>query len=149
MLPSRCATVDALPDLGPLLPLWRRGGQGWRRAWPGSCGTHRRPAVGTDASPEGTWRLFLTGMAINFGNPKVTVFFLALLPTVVDLRVLTLADFLVLGLTVAVCATAVLWAYALAAARARRDFTSPRAVRLMHRGSSVAMAGAAAAVAAR
>jgi threonine/homoserine/homoserine lactone efflux protein len=43
----------------------------------------------------------------------------------------------------------VLAAYALAAARARRVFTSPRRARLINRGSSVVMAGAAIAIVAR
>jgi threonine/homoserine/homoserine lactone efflux protein len=43
----------------------------------------------------------------------------------------------------------VLTVYALAAARARRVFSSPRAIRLMNRGSGLAMASAAVAVAAR
>jgi threonine/homoserine/homoserine lactone efflux protein len=102
-----------------------------------------------DASPDGGWRLFLTGLAINLGNPKVIVFFLALLPTVVNLDALTLYGFAELAVLIIVIASSVLTVYALAAARARRMFTSPRAIRLMNRGSGLAMAGAAAAVAAR
>jgi threonine/homoserine/homoserine lactone efflux protein len=102
-----------------------------------------------DAAPDGGWRLFLTGLAINLGNPNVIVFFLALLPTVVNLEVLTLFGFAELAVFIIVIASSVLAVYALLAVRARRLFTSPRAIRLMNRGSSVAMAGAAAAVAAR
>jgi threonine/homoserine/homoserine lactone efflux protein len=88
-------------------------------------------------------RLFLTGLAINLGNPKVIVFFLALLPTVVDLRVLTPLGFAELaGIIVAVVGS-VLSAYALAAARARRLFTNARAVRYLNRGTGAVMAGAA------
>lgn len=108
-----------------------------------------RPLAAADGSPEGRWRLFLTGMAINLGNPKVIVFFLALLPTVVDLGALTLLGFAELAVLVSVIATGVLSGYAAAAARARRLFTSARAMRLMNRGSGVAMAGAAASIAAR
>jgi len=36
-----------------------------------------RPLDAVQASPDGRWRLFLTGVAINLGNPKVIVFFLA------------------------------------------------------------------------
>ena len=93
-----------------------------------------------DASPEGSRRLFLAGLAINPGNPKSIVFFLALLPTIVDLGALTLLGF---------AGLAALTAYVAAAARVRRLFTSPRAARLANRGSSVAIAGAAATIAAR
>jgi threonine/homoserine/homoserine lactone efflux protein len=104
---------------------------------------------GPSASPDGNGRLFLAGLAINLGNPKVIVFFLALLPTVVDLGSLTAAGFMELALIVMGIASSVLAAYALAAARARRLFTSPRRARLMNRGGSVVMAGAAVAIVAR
>jgi threonine/homoserine/homoserine lactone efflux protein len=106
-----------------------------------------RPMDVADSSPEGRWRLLLTGLAINLGNPKVIVFFLALLPTVVNLGSLTLLGFAELAVLIAVIASTVLGVYAVIAARARRVFTSPRAVRLMNRGSGAAMAGAAATVA--
>ena len=108
-----------------------------------------RPLDAGQASPEGRWRLFLTGVAINLGNPKVIVFFLALLPTVVDLGALTPLGFAELALIVTTIASSVLAAYALAAARARRVLTSPRAVRLANRGSSAIMAGAAVTIAIR
>jgi threonine/homoserine/homoserine lactone efflux protein len=108
-----------------------------------------KSADAVDAAPDGRWRLFLTGLAINLGNPKVIVFFLALLPTVVNLEALTPFGFAELAVLITVIASSVLTVYALAAARARRVFASPRAIRLMNRGSGVAMAGAAAAVAAR
>lgn len=104
---------------------------------------------GPAAPPDGNGRLFLAGLAINLGNPKVIVFFLALLPTVVDLGTLTAPGFLALGLIVTAIASGVLTAYALAAAHARRLFTSPRRTRLMNRGGSVVMAGAAVAIVAR
>jgi threonine/homoserine/homoserine lactone efflux protein len=108
-----------------------------------------RPLDAPQASPEHRGRLFLTGVAINLGNPKVIVFFLALLPAVVDLGTLTPSGFTELALIVAVIASTVLTTYALAAARARRLLTSSRAVRLVNRGSSVVMAGAAVTIATR
>jgi threonine/homoserine/homoserine lactone efflux protein len=108
-----------------------------------------RPMDAGQASPEHRGRLFLTGVAINLGNPKVIVFFLALLPTVVDLGHLTPLGFAELALIVATIASGVLAGYALAAARARRLFTSSRSVRLMNRGSGIVMAGAAVTIVAR
>jgi threonine/homoserine/homoserine lactone efflux protein len=111
------------------------------------------PPRGLDASQaspaDNRWHLFLTGLAINLGNPKVIVFFLALLPTVVDLAALTPIGFAELASIIVAIASTVLAAYALAAARARRLFTSPHAVRLLNRGGSAVMAGAAVTVAIR
>ena len=100
-------------------------------------------------SADGSVRLFLTGLAINLGNPKVIVFFLALLPTVVDLAALTPLGFGELAAIIVAVASGVLTAYAVAAARARRLFTSPRAVRLANRGSAAIMAGTAVTIATR
>ena len=102
-----------------------------------------------EASPDRRWRLFLAGLSINLGNPKVIVFFLALLPTVVDLGNLTPLGFAELAATIAIIASGVLTAYAVAAIRARRLFTSPPAIRLVNRGSGVVMAGTAITIVAR
>ena len=108
-----------------------------------------RPISTSDTSPDGRWHLFLAGAALNLGNPKAVVFFLALLPTVVDLQALTAVGFVELAAIVVLVVSVVFGAYAAAAGRARRLLSSPRAIRLMNRGSSIAVAGAAAAVAAR
>jgi threonine/homoserine/homoserine lactone efflux protein len=108
-----------------------------------------RPFDAADTSPEGRWPLFLAGAAINLGNPKAVVFFLALLPTILDLNALTAVGFAELSAIVAVIVSVVFSAYAVAAERARRLFSSPRAIRLLNRGSAVALAGTAAAVATR
>ena len=75
-------------------------------------------------------RLFFAGLAVNLGNPKVIVFFLALLPTVVEIKTLTPLGFAELIVVVIAVASSVLSGYALAAARARRLFTTPRSLRL-------------------
>jgi threonine/homoserine/homoserine lactone efflux protein len=93
-------------------------------------------------------RLFLAGLTVTLGNPKVIVFFMALLPTLVDLERLDALGAVEIGAVIVVVLSAVL-AYAAAAARARRLFRSPRAMRLVNRGAGAIMAGAAAAIAAR
>jgi len=105
--------------------------------------------LGRDAPPEGGNRLFVAGLALTLSNPKVIVFFLALLPAVVHLDTLSLAGFAEIAVLIVVILSVVLASYATAAARARRLFTSPRAVRRLNRGTGVVMAGAAVAVATR
>jgi threonine/homoserine/homoserine lactone efflux protein len=108
------------------------------------------PAAGAaPVRPEKGWRLFLAGFAINLGNPKVIVFFLALLPAVLDLGALTPGGFAAVALLSATILSGVLAASTAAAARARRLLSSPRAVRTVNRCSGAAMAGAAVAVASR
>jgi threonine/homoserine/homoserine lactone efflux protein len=93
------------------------------------------------------WRLFLSSMALTLGNPKTMIFFLALLPTVVKLETLTVLGFLEIAAVIAAVLPVVLGSYVVAAVRARKLLRSPRAVRLVNRGSAAAIAGAAAAVA--
>ncbi|WP_186417616.1 LysE family translocator [Bosea sp. CS1GBMeth4] len=94
-------------------------------------------------------RLFLGGVALTLGNPKVMVFFVSILPLVVDLQALTpLAFAEVAGLTMLIINTTLL-GYAYAADRARRLVASPRTMRRINRVTGGVMAGAAAAIAAR
>jgi threonine/homoserine/homoserine lactone efflux protein len=93
--------------------------------------------------------LFLAGLSVSLGNPKVAGFYLALLPNLIDLGHVDLLGYAELaGLCVAVLSV-VLGGYALAAARARALFDSPRAVRLFNRTGGTLMAGAAVAVASK
>jgi threonine/homoserine/homoserine lactone efflux protein len=111
------------------------------------------PAVphGTEAAAtrEHSAKLFLGGLAVTMGNPKVMVFYLALLPTLLDLTRLTVLGYA--GLVVATLAvlTLVFSSYILLAARARRLFTSETAIRGINRATGAVMAGAAAAIASR
>ena len=97
----------------------------------------------------GAAKLFFGSLALTLGNPKVMIFFLALLPTVIDLEKLTLADFLKIAAAMISILSAVLSLYALAAMRARRFFKSARTIRWLNRGTGTVMAGAAIAVATR
>ncbi|WP_421994215.1 LysE family translocator [Reyranella sp.] len=108
-----------------------------------------QPMEQSAVSGTGSGGLFLAGLALNLGNPKAILFFLALLPSVVDLQGLTpLAAAEMAAIIVAVVA-GVFGAYAVMAARLRRLLVSPQALRIANRGSSVAVAGAAALVATR
>jgi threonine/homoserine/homoserine lactone efflux protein len=106
------------------------------------------PKEAPQARGEG-WKLFLGGLALTMGNAKVMVFFVSILPLVVDLATITPALAAELAVAMMAILSAAMWTYALAASRARRLITSPRAMRLVNRGTGAVMAGAAVAVAAR
>ena len=94
-------------------------------------------------------RLFFTGMAVTLGNPKIMMFYLALLPTIIDVASVTLVGWAELTLTMVVVLVAVDAVWVLAATQARRLLKSPRAMRIANRTSASMMAGAAAAIATR
>lgn len=110
------------------------------------------PAVtGEGALPvaDSPLRLFFAGMAVTLGNPKIMVFYLALLPTLVDLAAVTVVGWAELVATMALVLVVVDLAWLGAAVQARRMLKSPRSIRIANRVSATAMAGAAAAIAAR
>lgn len=106
--------------------------------------------LSTQAPPGGgAWRAFATSLALALGNPKVILFFMALLPTVLDLSTLTLTTGLELAFLICVVQAALLAGYTLAAARARRLFTSRKAMRALNIATGTVITGAAVAVATR
>lgn len=94
-------------------------------------------------------KLFLAGMAVTLGNPKIMMFYLALLPTIIDLGSVTMLGWAELTVTMAVVLVAIDLVWVLAAAQGRRLLKSERAMKIANRVSACTMAGAAAAIAAR
>jgi threonine/homoserine/homoserine lactone efflux protein len=90
--------------------------------------------------------MFLAGLAVTLGNPKIMVFYLALLPTIIDLAGITLMAWLELTCTMLLILAAIDVAYIVLAARARRLLGSPRALRIANRASAALLGGAAAAI---
>ena len=103
-----------------------------------------------DGVPDGSaLARFASGLALTLGNPKIMVFYVALLPSLVDVASIGVGEWAVLTVVqVAVMAATDLGWIALAA-RARGLFRSPRAMRFANRTSAVAMGGAAAVIATR
>lgn len=102
--------------------------------------------LAADRSPV---RMFLAGLAVTLGNPKIMVFYLALLPSIIDLRTITVLGWAELSLILLVVLAAIDLTWSLLAHRARGLLRSPRAVRLTNRASATAMTGAAVAIATR
>jgi threonine/homoserine/homoserine lactone efflux protein len=95
------------------------------------------------------WRAFFGSLSLTLGNPKVMIFFLSIMPLVVDVRTLTPAALVELAAASALIISATLAAYSLAANRARTFLRSTRAMRIAHRAAGGVMAGVAVAVATR
>ena len=116
------------------------------KMWTAPVAAHE---VAPDTSDGKRVRLFLAGLAVTLGNPKVMVFYLALLPNIIRLEAVTVWGWLELSLVVLAVLTVVFGAYVALAARTRRLFASPRAMRMVNRGSGTVMASAAVAIAAK
>lgn len=112
-----------------------------------------RPVTGgdDDGLPRGesAWATFLAGLALTLGNPKIMVFYVALLPSLIDLDAVTPLGLAELGLTALLVMMTVDLGWACAAAWARRWLRTPRAQRIANRVGATAMGGAAAAIATR
>jgi threonine/homoserine/homoserine lactone efflux protein len=105
--------------------------------------------VGAPPAASRGWRAFLGSLSLTLGNPKVMVFFLSIMPLVVDVRTLTVLNLAELAAVSAMVIFSTLAAYALAANRARAFLSSTRAMRFVHRAAGGLMAGVAVAVATR
>jgi threonine/homoserine/homoserine lactone efflux protein len=92
---------------------------------------------------------FVSGILVTLGNPKSVLFYISILPTVVDINALSSADVaILLGVTAMILAV-VQFPFAVAGARMRRVLHKPRAIRFLNRGAAVCMGGAAATIAVR
>ncbi|AQZ50840.1 LysE family translocator [Martelella mediterranea] len=95
------------------------------------------------------WKMFLTGISITIGNPKIMMFYVALLPTILDLASVTLVGWLELTVTLLLVLAVVDLAWVFLATRARRLLKSPRAMKIANRLSAGMIGGAAVAIATR
>lgn len=109
----------------------------------------RRLDAVADRGPMSQWTLFVSSLMVTLSNPKAIVFYLAVLPAIVDLRHLTFGDYAIGLALIAVILFAILGVYAVAAHAARGFFRSPHAMKMLNRVSGTAIAGAAVVIAAR
>jgi len=92
---------------------------------------------------------FLSGLFITLGNPKTMLFYVALVPTLIDIRGIGLSEYAVLiGLTFTVL-MAVLLPYILLASKARTLLKRPSALTILNRTAAGILAGTAAMIATR
>ncbi|QFY61909.1 LysE family translocator [Rhizobium grahamii] len=94
-------------------------------------------------------KLFFAGMTVTLGNPKIMMFYMALLPSIIDVRAVTIAGWAELVATMFLVLIVIDISWTLLAAKARGFLKSRRAVRMANRASAGTMAGAAVAIAMR
>lgn len=109
--------------------------------------------VASEAAPAASLRHGLRALAGGFtlamANAKTMMFYLALIPNLIEVTRIDAATFAQLSLVLALVYAAVQVGYSLAALRARGFLASPAKRRLMNRGSAVLLSGTAAFVASR
>lgn len=93
----------------------------------------------------GLLSVFATGVALNLGNPKMPLFYVALLPNVVGAS-LTLGHVGVLSAVILAVEVVVIGGHVILASRARKPLRSPRIVRRVNRAAGGIMVGAGVAV---
>lgn len=92
---------------------------------------------------------FLSGLFVTLGNPKAMLFYVALVPTLIDLPDLTIVAYLQLMVVTIAVLLVVTIPYILLAARARDFFRHPAQLRRLNRFSAAFLAASAAYIAVR
>jgi threonine/homoserine/homoserine lactone efflux protein len=92
---------------------------------------------------------FLSGLMVTLGNPKVMVFYLALLPAIIDLSSVTVQDYAVLVVITSVILLAILLPYLALATRTRALLQTPKALKRISRVAAGFLGGAAVMIATR
>lgn len=92
---------------------------------------------------------FLSGLLITLGNPKTMLFYVALVPTLIDIRAIGPGDYGLLLTATFLVLLSVLVPYMLLASRARLLLKQPRALKALNRVAASVLAGTAAYIAVR
>jgi len=92
---------------------------------------------------------FLSGLLVTLGNPKTMLFYVALVPTLIDLNSIGLREYGILLATTFVVLLVVLVPYMLLASRARMMLKQPRALAALNKAAAGILAGTAAFIATR
>jgi threonine/homoserine/homoserine lactone efflux protein len=98
---------------------------------------------------QGRLSMFAAGMALTIGNPKIMVFYLAVLPSLVTLGSFNVGIWAAFATTAFLVLMLVDCSWIAFATYARRLLRTPRAMRIANRLGATAMGGAALAIATR
>ncbi|MQB44433.1 LysE family translocator [Rhizobium sp. ICMP 5592] len=92
---------------------------------------------------------FLSGLLVTLGNPKTMLFYVALVPTLIDIDNIGLHDYAALLAVTFIVLLAVFVPYMLLASRARGFLKNPKALQVLNRAAAGVLAGTAAFIATR
>ena len=93
--------------------------------------------------------MFGAGLMVTFGNPKIMVFYLALVPSLIPMETMSVSVWAVMAVTLVTILICIDLTWSLLASQARRFLSSYRARRNTNRAGAAAMAGAAVVIAVR
>ncbi len=97
----------------------------------------------------GALSAFASGLLVTLANPKTMLFYIALVPTLIDIRSIGLSEYGVLLVVTAVVLLIVLVPYMLLAARARSMLRRPKSLQMLNRVAAGILASTAAFIATR
>lgn len=115
--------------------------------WLGWCYWRAPVAAMAEIEPESASKSFVSQLMVTLGNPKAMAFFVALLPTVIDVDHVGLGGYVQLTAATAVLIPAIMLSYAALASRLRGFLASRTARRRLNKGAAVIMTGAGVGVA--
>ncbi len=104
---------------------------------------------GVETKGRSKFSSFWIGLSVSLSNPKTIMFYMAILPTLIDIGHIGFDLYVVLVSTITVGLIVILGAYVVLTVYVRNALTKTSAVRALQRGTSVIMAGAAAMIATR
>ncbi len=97
----------------------------------------------------GALSAFASGLLVTLANPKTMLFYIALVPTLIDIRSIGLSEYGVLLVVTTVVLLIVLVPYMLLAARARSMLRRPKSLQMLNRVAAGILASTAAFIATR
>ncbi|MDC3739833.1 LysE family translocator [Pseudomonas syringae pv. syringae] len=134
LLAASPRAFEALRYLGVAYLFWL----GYK-AWRGSAQSPQDARVSSPAVS--SWRVFINGLIVGFGNPKLLLFAAAFLPQFIVPSQPQMTQLIILVMTFAACEMFWYMAYALGGTQLRRYLTRPAMRRAFDRFTGVLFAG--------
>lgn len=106
-------------------------------------------SVSEERRPLDALKCFLSGVTLTLGNPKAMLFYIGIVPVLLDLSKIGFKEYVILAGTTCVVLIMVTIPYMMLAGKARDWLAKPEKMRLLNRTAAVFIGGAAAMIVAR